>query len=143
MTWAEISIVTTILTEAALTYLLIVLWRQPSSEPEDDTISPLLRQTAKLSVIAWGLWIAINLLRVGIVPFSYESIVEQAARVGMRIPTYWDVMWEPLRPILDAVPAYLVPYLVLRRMRKAPLVAEAATLPTGGGSESPGEGSPG
>ena len=121
VTWAQVTILTSLASNLALILLLVALSLQPSEEPLVEVpISTLLRDVSRIAVLAWGVWIALNLLRVGAVPFTYPTILDQAARMGVRPPGYWDLMWETLRPLLDGFPIYLVSYIVLKRLRAAP-----------------------
>jgi len=121
VTWIEVTILTTLASNVALIVLLSVLSRQPSDEPAEEVpVSSLLRDSSRILVMAWGVWIALNLLRLGAVPFTYPTILDEAAQMGVRAPSYWDFMWEPFRRVLEAFPLYLVPYIVLNRLRAAP-----------------------
>src|SRR5205823_6307274 len=66
VTQAQVSALLGFLSNVATILLLYTMSTQPEADAgEDQPISSLLRDTARIAVIAWALWIAFQLFRIG------------------------------------------------------------------------------
>ncbi|HTS51360.1 MAG TPA: hypothetical protein VMH05_25610 [Bryobacteraceae bacterium] len=95
--------------------LLLALWHQPDGEPSADVgapVSRLLRRVTKVALIAYGIWVAFNLVRVIVTPYFYFQIRTTALRIGRQPPQLTRMMASALRMLLDQACLFMAPYIV-------------------------------
>jgi len=116
-----ISHVSTLLGEfsnLACILLLIAFSRQITDESLPEIpVSRLLGLVAKVTVIAWGLWLAFNLIRVVLTPYTYVQARNYALQIGRTPPQLADLMAEPIRMLLQQACLFTAPYVVYKSRR--------------------------
>ena len=116
-----ISHVSTLLGEfsnLACILLLIAFSRQITDESLPEIpVSRLLGLVAKVTVIAWGLWLAFNLIRVVLTPYTYVQAWNYALQIGRTPPQLADLMAEPIRMLLQQACLFTAPYVVYKSRR--------------------------
>ena len=100
----------------AVFLLLIALFREAGHTPiADAPVSPLLGVMAKMAVIVWGLWLAFNLLRLVLTPYSHSQLRDYAIQTGQSPPALGDMMAEAIRTLLITACVFTVPYVIYKR----------------------------
>jgi len=115
--------------------LLVAFYRQSDSESvaaaADLPPSAFLRWVTKVALIAYGIWVAFNLVRVVIAPFAIRVA---AFKAGVRPPHLGHVMMEVIEMLLSQACLFVAPYVVynswLRRDEPPDEIQPASLLGT-------------
>ena len=113
-----ISQVSTVLAELsvfAYILLLIAFFRQPNTElftEADVAVSRMLGFVTKVTLVAWGIWVAFNLIRVGLTPFAFFRIRSVALQIGKPPPQLASMMALATRTLLEQTCLFVAPYIV-------------------------------
>lgn len=95
--------------------LLVSMSREASEDPiEQVPVSDLLAAVTKVAVVAWGIWVAFQLVRLAIVIFTYSSFENYANRIGRTPPTLRDMMLEVILTFFSQGSLLAAPYIVWR-----------------------------
>ena len=109
--------------------LLVALSRNPGEQSDEDAIvSTLLYVVTKVTVFAWGGWVAFNLLRVVALPYVYSQTRHYLISIGRDRPILADMAKEVVPAFLSQACLLAAPYIVYRSNR-AP-TASAGTDPS-------------
>jgi hypothetical protein len=101
------------LSNLAYTLLLVALFRQAGDDSDPDTpVLKALRLTAKVAVIAWGIWLGFILVRMGVTPFVYHALRERALRAGVTPPRLGNILGEIIRQFLSQACLFTAPFIV-------------------------------
>jgi hypothetical protein len=99
--------VVTLLTEFSnlpFILLLIALSREATDKPSADVpASRLLSIVTKVAVVGWGLWVAFNLVRVVLTPYTYFELRNYALQIGRTPPHLADMMADAIRTLLRVI----------------------------------------
>ena len=99
--------------------LLIALSRQATDTSSADVPnSRLLRLVTKVAVIAWGIWLAFNLVRVVLTPYSYSQLRNYALQDGVTPPKLANAMVDAIRTLLSQDCLFTAPYVVYKGRRR-------------------------
>jgi hypothetical protein len=99
--------------------LLIAVFRQPDSEPQSQVpISKFLSVITKVAVIAWTIWVAFNLVRLLITPYTYSLLRNYALQNGVTPPPFRNIVAGAARTLLSQSSLFALPYIVLRSSRR-------------------------
>ncbi len=105
------------------------LSRNPGEQSDEDAIvSTLLYVVTKVTVFAWGGWVAFNLLRVVALPYVYSQTRHYLISIGRDRPILADMAKEVVPAFLSQACLLAAPYIVYRSNR-AP-TASAGTDPS-------------
>ena len=97
--------------------LLAALSRDPGEQPEEARpVSTLLYVVTKVTVIAWGVWVAFNLLRLVLVPYSYSQLQNYAFSVGRDGPPLAGMIKEAIQTFLRQACLFIAPYIVYKSL---------------------------
>ena len=122
----------------AYVLLLVVLFRQPSEQPETDLpLSRLLMRMAKVATIAWGLVVAFCVLRLFSMPFLFIQFRDAALKIGRNPPLLSNMITEAARTLLSQACLLAVPYVVYKSQRnriESPVNEQSATEPLESGA---------
>jgi hypothetical protein len=72
-------------------------------------VSRLLRFVTKAAVIFYGIWIAFNLVRVVVTPYSYSQLRIVALETGQRRPQLSRMMLEVIQTLLTQACLFIAP----------------------------------
>jgi hypothetical protein len=114
-----------------LTYiaLLIAIFRQAGGQPRGEISRPLA-VVSKVAVIAWGVWVAFNVVRLVFTPYTYFQLRDFALQVGRTPPRLEAMMVDVVRTILSQACLFTAPYVVYRScVRRADATARAVSTP--------------
>jgi hypothetical protein len=100
--------------------LLIAFFRHSNDEPHTNIPTPrLLSITAKVAIIAYGLWLAINVVRLALSPIAYSQVRDYALRVGSQPPRFAEILADMMPALLSSVGLLIAPYIVYRSQKRA------------------------
>ncbi len=100
--------------------LLIAFFRHSNDEPNTNVpISRLLSIAAKAAVIAFGLWSAINVVRLVLSPIAYSQVRNYALQVGREPPHFSNILADMMPALLSSVGLLIAPYIVYRSQKRA------------------------
>jgi len=104
----------------AFILLLVALSRPATDEsPADVPASRLLSSVTKLAVISWGFWVAFNLVRVALAPYSYFQLRTYALQLRVTPPQLADIIADAIRTLLSQACLFIPPYVVYKgRLRR-------------------------
>jgi hypothetical protein len=109
----EVSGALNILSNAACVLMMVTVYRQTSDEPHSFVpVSKLLRVMTKTAVIAWGIWVAFNLVRVALIPYGYAVTRNYALGIGRTPPSFRDFVAEPALALLSQAGLFAGPYII-------------------------------
>ena len=113
-TIVQVSAVLDELDNVAYILLLLLFWHQPDGESSDVQVpvSRLLRFVTQVALIAYGLWVAFNLVRLVVTPYFYFQIRNAASRIGRQPRPLELVMANTLRMLLEQACLLMAPYIV-------------------------------
>jgi hypothetical protein len=104
---------------AYISLLVAFFYRSGDDSGPDVPLSKLLRLVTKVTVITWGVWLAINGIRVVYAPFGYFRLREYALQAGNPLQfRRW--MGEVTFQLLTQACLFAAPYVVYR-MRPGPV----------------------
>ena len=78
----------------------------------------MLRVTARLAVVFWGIWVAFSVVRILAAPYVYYSSLEAVRQSGYAVSFFRDVLWEPVHSTVIALSLLVAPFLVRRAMSR-------------------------
>jgi hypothetical protein len=99
----------------AFILLLLAFSRQPNRECSADAIVPvssLPRITTKVALVAWGVWVAWNVVRLCLTPYSYFQLRNFALQLGRQPPQLGAMMTDITRTLLEQACLFMGPYIV-------------------------------
>ncbi len=114
-TISQVSIVLGELSSLAYILLLLAFFHRANSHRSteaDVPVSGLLRFVTKLALVAWGLWVAFNLVRLCLTPYAYLQLRSAALQIGRRPPQLGSLMADAIRTLLDQACLFMAPYIV-------------------------------
>jgi len=114
-TLGDISVVFGILSSAASGFMMITVFRHVNEET--DAFAPaskFFRVVTKVAVTAWGIWVAFNLCRLVLTPYSNAMIRRVAFQVGRTPPPFHDAVAEATRTLLSQASLFTGPYVIWR-----------------------------
>ena len=95
--------------------LLVSMSREVSEDPiEPVPVSNLLSAVTQVAVIAWGIWVAFQLVRIAIVVFTYASLKQFAYRLSRTSPSLHDMAMDVILTFLTQASLLAAPYIVWR-----------------------------
>ena len=95
--------------------LLIAFFRHSNGEPNTKVpMSRLLSIAAKAAVIAFGLWSAINVVRLVLSPIAYSQVRNYALQVGREPPHFAGILADMIPALLSSVGLLIAPYIVYK-----------------------------
>jgi hypothetical protein len=114
-TASDVSNVFTLLSNVACVLLMVWIYRQRRDEAAVPTpFSKLLRVMARLAVVAWGICVAISLLRLVLSPHTYATLRNEALQIGRTLPPFRDMVVEETRLLLSQAGLLAAPYVIWR-----------------------------
>ena len=118
-TIGAISTILAELSNLAVLLPLIAFFRNVSDEQHmERPVSRFLNLATTAAVIAWGLFLAVNALRLFAMPFVYFQLRNFALQNLGAPPRFWSMEEEPIRELLLGVGLCAAPYIVYTsRMR--------------------------
>jgi hypothetical protein len=90
---------------------LIAIFRQSGDEAfqsGDVSVSRLLIVVTKTALIVWGLWVAFNVVRVGLTPYTYSLSLQ----MGRKTPPLSGMMLDAIKMLLNQACFFVAPYIV-------------------------------
>ena len=114
-TSTNVSIVLIAISDVAYVLLLLAFVRQKDDGSAVDSeipVSRLLRVITKPAPIAYGLWVAFNLIRLVVTPFFYFQLRDAALRIGRRPPQLGAMMLDIIRTLVSQACLFIGPYLI-------------------------------
>jgi hypothetical protein len=98
--------------------VLVAFFRKATGESKLDTpISRLLRLVTKVAVIAWGLWLLFNVVRLPIVAFHDFQLLDSRSVLGPRAAPFGRVL-EEIRSLAGQACLFAAPYIVYKSQRQ-------------------------
>jgi hypothetical protein len=95
--------------------LLVAMSRDiPDELSEPISVSRLLAAITKLAVIAWGLWVAFQFVRLTIVALTYGQVKQIAFQVGHDAPPLRDMLKDVTLTLFSQAGLLAAPYIVWR-----------------------------
>ena len=68
----------------------------------------------KAAVIAWGIWVTFNLVRLVVTPYTYAVLRDYALQSGRTPPPFRDILAEANHTLLSQVGLFAGPYIIWR-----------------------------
>lgn len=96
--------------------LLLVSMSRESGEVPSAQVPPsdLLSTVTKLAVIAWGIWVAFQVVRLPYVAFTYPFMKRIAYQVGRSAPSLREMLTDVLLTFFSQASLLAAPYIVWR-----------------------------
>ena len=117
---------TTLLAEVsnvAMILLLLSFYRYKDDDGGADVpASKFLRVATRTAVVIWGIWLAFNLIRGLLAPYTLIQLRNYAAQMRRAAPEASTVVGELLKSILSAACLFSVPYIVSKSLGEVPKV---------------------
>jgi hypothetical protein len=98
-------------------YLLLLIsisWEVPEEPFARTSPSNLLRIVTQVAVIAWGAWVAFQLVRLPYVAFTYPFMKRIADQVGRSAPSLPEMLTDVLLTFFSQASLLAAPYIVWR-----------------------------
>lgn len=112
---SDISVVFGILSNAAIIFTMIAVYRHVREDSDAYApVSTFLRVVTSVAVIAWGSWVAFNLCRLVLTPYSYVTLRGVALQIGRTPPPFRDIFAEAIRTLLSQAGLFAGPYIIWR-----------------------------
>jgi len=111
----HVSIVLTELSAFAYILLLLAFFRHADGElftDADVPVSRLLVFATKVALITWGIWVAFNVVRLVLTPYSYFHLQDAALQIGRRPQRLGPMMADAIRMLLGQACFLIAPYIV-------------------------------
>lgn len=122
---------TTLLAEVsnvAMIVLLVSFYRYKDDNGGADVpASKFLRIATRTAVVIWGIWLAFNLIRGLLAPYTLIQLRTYAAQMRRPAPEAITVVGELLKSMLSAACLFSVPYIVSKSLGEAPKVQEVVS----------------
>jgi hypothetical protein len=101
--------------------LLIAFYRQADDEPEAPVLmSKLLIVVTRVTVLAWGLVVAFNLVRLLTTPYLYAQMRDYALQLRRTPPSFVYLITTIARQVLAQACLFVAPYIIWRCSRPQP-----------------------
>jgi hypothetical protein len=114
--------------------LLVAFCRQSGDEsfaPADMQASKFLRFVTKAAVILYGIWVAFNLFRVVVTPFTHALLQRLALKGGRTPPPLSRMMLDVIQMVLTQACLFIAPYVVYNSwLRRTDTPGEMRPVPT-------------
>jgi hypothetical protein len=94
--------------------LLITFSRQGVNELHGPSLSRLLVTVTRVAVITWGFWVAFNVLRWFLTPYTYVQLRNYAQQIGRISPSFAYVVGDASRTLVTQACLLAAPYIVWR-----------------------------
>lgn len=96
--------------------LLAALFRErQEASTADIPISRLLAVLARAAAIGWGLWLAFEIVRLALTPYSYFQLQQYASQIGRTPPRLWDMMARMISEVMETACLWVVPFVICKR----------------------------
>jgi hypothetical protein len=100
---------------AVFILLLVAFYRQADDESLTDAeISRLLEITSKVALVAMGLWLGFNVIRLLLSPLGYSQLRDYAQRVGKPTPKFGRMVAEIIPALTSSLGFLMAPYIVYK-----------------------------
>jgi hypothetical protein len=104
-----------VLSNVSCILLMIAVYRHKDNQSETTACLPkFLTITTKTAVIAWGIFVALCIFRLGAGPFTYPELRRITLQYGQSPPSLLSIMEKPARMLLSAAALFVGPYIVWR-----------------------------
>jgi hypothetical protein len=95
--------------------LLAAISRDVGERPQENTpVSTLLYVATKVTVIAWGVWVAFTFLRLLLVPYTYSQLRDYALQMGRPGPPLLGMVKLATKTLLLEACTLAAPYIIYR-----------------------------
>jgi hypothetical protein len=114
-TLGDSSAVFGILSDAAYVFMMITVYRHVNDE--SDAVAPVsrfLRIMSTVGVIAWGILVAFNVVRLFLTPYTYSLVRSVAPQIGRTPPAFRDIVAEATRTLLSQAGLFVGFYIIWR-----------------------------
>jgi hypothetical protein len=114
-TLSDVSGISAILSNAACIVMMVTVYRR--GRDESDSFSPLSRflmVMTKAAVIAWGIWVTFNLVRLVLTPYTYAMLRNYALQIGRTPPPFLYILADATHTLLSQVGLFAGPYIIWR-----------------------------
>ena len=105
----------TVLSNAACAFMMVTVYRQRRDESDSFApVSKLLRVMTNAAVIAWGIWVAFNVVQLVLTPYTYAVLRRVSLQIGRTPPPFHDIVAEATRTLLSQAGLFAGPYIIWR-----------------------------
>jgi hypothetical protein len=99
--------------------LLVALSRQRDEDSSRHPVSRLLSIVTNVAVVTWGLWVAFQVVRLVLTPYTYTQLRDYAAQVGRTSPSLAYLIRDAARSLLTQAALFTAPLVIWRSRRSA------------------------